>query len=58
MTIISKLKAVISLFQSVSLDIQVEECGTAVPVKQVKRPTTLVPYSTVRIVVCLVFNYV
>lgn len=30
---------------SVSLDIQVEECGTAVPVKQVKRPTTLVPYS-------------
>ncbi|UMM41865.1 hypothetical protein L5515_017934 [Caenorhabditis briggsae] len=31
--------------QSVSLDIQVEECGTAVPVKQVKRPTTLVPYS-------------
>uniref|UniRef100_A0A1I7TJK6 Rab-GAP TBC domain-containing protein n=1 Tax=Caenorhabditis tropicalis TaxID=1561998 RepID=A0A1I7TJK6_9PELO len=30
---------------SVSLDIQVEECGAAVPVKQVKRPTTLVPYS-------------
>ncbi|CCD71563.2 Rab-GAP TBC domain-containing protein [Caenorhabditis elegans] len=29
---------------SVSLDIQIEECGTAVPVKQVKRPTTLVPY--------------
>ncbi|CAI2357165.1 unnamed protein product [Caenorhabditis sp. 36 PRJEB53466] len=30
---------------SVSLDIQVEECGTATTVKQVKRPTTLVPYS-------------
>uniref|UniRef100_A0A8R1E2Z2 Rab-GAP TBC domain-containing protein n=1 Tax=Caenorhabditis japonica TaxID=281687 RepID=A0A8R1E2Z2_CAEJA len=30
---------------SVSLDIQVENCGSATTVKQVKRPTTLVPYS-------------